>query len=97
MAAQVGIADYKDLINKELVSIRDKMSTIVLDYKKLISTEAVENRESEEFEKYSKQYTNDISTLTQLREYSQSIADFCNNALFMISKDAIIKHVYNYD
>ena len=97
MSAQVGMVDYKDLINKELVSIRDTMSTIVLDYKKLINTEAINNRESEEFEKYSRQYTEDIATLTQLRQYSQEIADFCNKTLFMISKDAIVKHVYEYD
>ena len=97
MGAQVGIVNYKDLINKELVSIRDAMSTVVLDYKKLTNSESIENRESEEYERYSTQYVEDVITLKQLRKYSQEIADFCNNALFMISKDAIAKHIYNYD
>ncbi len=91
------IVEYKDLINKELLSIKDAMNTIVLDYKKLVNSEAIDNRESEDYVKYSSQYNDDIKILSQLRQYSQEIADFCNKALFLISKDAIVKHVYDYD
>ena len=97
METENRIVDYKDLINKELLSLKDAMNIVVLDYKKLISSDAIDNRESEDYVKYSSQYNNDIKTLSQLRQYSQEIADFCNKALFLISKDAIVKHVYNYD
>ena len=93
----VANVDYKDLVNKELFTLRDNMNTLVLDYKKMTSEEAVNNRESEEYEKYIKQYTEDINILTQMRKFAQDIADYCNKTLFAITKDAISKHVYDFD
>ena len=88
---------YKDLINKELLKLKEAMDFVVFDYKKITSDEAINNRESEDYNKYINQYALDFQLLSQLREYSQNIADLCNKLMFKISKDALEKHLYEYD
>ena len=98
MNNQLGITKYKDLMNKELLTdMKNNVKELVLRYNMLAAEESVNNRESELFEKYTSQYSDDMDTLSLIRQYAQNLVDLCNQANFLISKRSIMKHVYEWD
>ena len=67
MSAQVGIPHYKDLINKEKIhELKELINKICLIYAKLSSKDAMDNRESQEYDKYTSQYSVDLMNLKSL-------------------------------
>lgn len=97
MNNQLGIPKYKDLMNKELLAdLKNNVKELSIRYNMLAAEESVNNRESELFEKYTNQYSNDMDTLSLIRQYAQNIVDICNQANFLISKRSIMKHVYEW-
>ena len=98
MNNQLGITKYKDLMNKELLTdMKNNVKELVLRYNMLAAEESINNRESELFEKYTSQYSDDMDTLSLIRQYAQNLVDLCNQANFLISKRSIMKHVYEWD
>lgn len=98
MSAQVGIPNYKDLINSaELASLKEKINLIALNYAKMASNEAIENRENESFDVYTAQYTQDLIYLKNICSAAQELVNKCNDTLFDISCKAIGHHVYFYE
>lgn len=85
-------------MNKELLTdMKNNVKELVLRYNMLAAEESVNNRESELFEKYTSQYSDDMDTLSLIRQYAQNLVDLCNQANFLISKRSIMKHVYEWD
>lgn len=98
MNNQLGIVKYKDILNKEIMTnMKNNVKELMLRYNMLAAEESVENRESEIFEKYIIQYSDDMSSLSLIRQYAQNIVDLCNQANFLISKRSIQNHVYDWD
>ena len=96
MSAQVGIPKYKDLLNNtEIAKLKDLIDTICIDYSKLVSKEAVENRESDKCEEYSKQFSIDIIHLQDMVDGAQKLVNQINNDLFIISTRSISNRLYN--
>ena len=93
MSAQIGIPKYKDIINDEyLKTIKNKINQICLLYGKLSNDKVVENRESDDFEKYSSQYYDDLYNIQSLINYSQDLINDLNHCSFAISTRAIKEH-----
>lgn len=85
-------------MNKELLTdMKNNVKELVLRYNMLAAEESINNRESELFEKYTSQYSDDMDTLSLIRQYAQNLVDLCNQASFLISKRSIMKHVYEWD
>lgn len=85
-------------MNKELLTdMKNNVKELVLRYNMLAAEESINNRESELFEKYTSQYSDDMDTLSLIRQYAQNLVDLCNQANFLISKRSIMKHVYEWD
>lgn len=85
-------------MNKELLAdMKNNVKELVLRYNMLAAEESINNRESELFEKYTSQYSDDMDTLSLIRQYAQNLVDLCNQANFLISKRSIMKHVYEWD
>ena len=92
MSGQIGIAHYKDNFDKEnIVELNNLMTELAMNYSKLINKEAVENRESDLFEKYAGQYSKDITNLRKVRDLCRDISDFCTDILFDISYKAVFE------
>ena len=60
------------------------------------SDKAIENRESDVFEQYVTQYTQDMQNIDFIRQYAQNIVNMCNEMSFILSKRAIQYHVYEF-
>ena len=98
MSAQVGIPKYKDLLNKtKLADMTNNVRTLNVRYNMLTAEKAVENRESELFEQYTKQYQEDMQNIDFIRQYAQNLVNICNEMSFILSKRAIQYHVYEFD
>lgn len=98
MSAQVGIPQYKDLINSsKILPIKDCLNIIALNYSKLTSKEAIDRRESECFEDYTDQYDHDIMYLCNICKSAQDLVNKCNETLYTINKDAMLHHIYFYE
>jgi len=98
MSAQVGIPNYKDLVNiQKLTELKNAVNTICLNFSKFASAEAIANRESELFENYTNQYNNDMIYLRNICDKAQTLVNECNEALYLISTSAVLHHIYNYN
>jgi len=96
MSAQVGIPKYKDLLNNiEIVKLKELIDTICIDYSKLVSKEAVDNRESDKYETYIKQFSVDIIHLKDMVDGAQKLVNKINEDLFMISTRSVNNRLYN--
>lgn len=97
MSAQVGIPNYKDLINKaKLQAIYEKINNICLNYAKLASDDAINNREAEGYETYSNQYSLDLGYLKQICYQAQELVNACNDTMFLINDGAVIHHLRTF-
>lgn len=98
MSGQVGIPKYKDLINRsKLEDMNNNVRSLNLRYNMFTSNKAIENRESELFEQYSSQYSEDMQNIDFIRQYAQNLVNMCNEINLIISKRAIQYHVYEFD
>lgn len=96
--AQIGITKYRDLLNKtKLQKLKDEIQDVNIEYKKIANDLAVENRESEIFEQYIKQYSSDLQSLINMRKHAAEILRLCDEMTFIISRRSIQQHVYNWD
>lgn len=94
---QVGIPQYRDFFNNvKLAKIKDLINVICLNYSKVASSEAVQNREADEYSIYTKQYVHDINNLKEIILKAQELVNDCNESLFLISSASIQNHVYNF-
>ena len=94
MSAQVGIPQYKDLINREkLENIKKEISNLCMQYGKLASNENVNNRESDDYYVYSKQYTNDLNSLHALCLHTQKLYKELLDTMYIISVRSIDDHM----
>lgn len=93
--SQIGIPKYRDLLNKiELNKLKDLLNIICIDYANLTSNESVENRESDSYETYTKQYSVDMIKLKDMGLRSQELINEINNILFIISTRSIPAKIY---
>lgn len=98
MSSQIGVVNYKDLINNIILNkLKESVNNLLLSYKNLSSDSSVEKRESELYNDYINQYDKDNTSLSLLRKNAQDIVDYCNNALYTLTKRAIEHHIYEYD
>lgn len=97
MAEQVGVGNYKDLINNlKLANIKDQVNNLCLNYSKLASSDAVNNRENEGYEIYSSQYSLDLMYLREMCIAAQKIINECNDTMFLINNEAISHHLHSF-
>ena len=95
--SKVGIPEYQDLFNsKKLLKIKDLINIICLAYSKVASSEAVQNREDDDYNIYSKQYIHDLNNLKEIILTAQDLINDCNESLYLISSASIQNHVYNF-
>ena len=98
MSAQVGITTYKDLLNKKNISkLNEAIQGVCINFKKLANDTAIENRESDKYEEYVPQYTKDLQSIVDLRNYASIILNLCDEINFNISRRSIEQHIYNWD
>lgn len=97
MSAQVGIPQYRDLVNStKLAPLKDSINVIALNYSKLVSKEAIDRREAESFEQYTEQYDHDMMYLYNICRAAQDLVNKCNDTLYTINKEAMLHHIYFY-
>lgn len=97
MSGQVGVPKYKDLLNnKKLSDMKNNLHSLNLRFNMVASDKAIENRESDVFEQYVTQYTQDMQNIDFIRQYAQNIVNMCNEMSFILSKRAIQYHVYEF-
>ena len=93
MSAQVGIPQYKDLINTEKIhELKELINKICLIYTKLGNKDALEHRESQDYDVYTSQYSIDMMNLKSLCKYAQELVEQCNDTMFLIADRAIAFH-----
>ena len=93
MSAQVGIPHYKDLVNKEKIhEFKELINKICLIYAKLSSKDALDNRDSQEYDKYTSQYSVDMMNLKTMCKYAQDLVEECNDTMFLIADRGIAYH-----
>lgn len=78
---------YKDIVNFSIINkIKQYMNDACIVYNNLIKKDKVKNRESEYYEIYTKQYTDDLNSLITLRNNCQNVVDLCNKTILNINK-----------
>lgn len=93
MSAQVGIPYYKDIVNTTKINeFKEVINKICLIYTKLGSKDACENRESQEYDRYTTQYSVDMMNLKTLCKYAQELVEQCNDTMFLIADRGISYH-----
>ena len=86
--SQIGIPKYKDLINKvELKKVQDLVNAICIDYANLTNNEAVNNREDNSFEVYTKQFEVDLVRLKDMALRSQELVNKINDIIIATVND----------
>lgn len=94
--SQIGIPKYKDLINKvELKKVQDLVNAICIDYANLTNNEAVNNREDNSFEVYTKQFEVDLVRLKDMALRSQELVNKINDILYIISTRECLSKLYS--
>jgi len=94
MSAQIGIPNYKDEINsKKLNEIKEYLNALCIDYSKLSSSEAINNRESDKYDEYVYQYEHDIVVLKDIISLIQKLQNSVNDSLFTISTRSVYSHL----
>ena len=68
-----------------------------MTYSKLVNKEAIDNRESDLYDKYAAQYYHDIKNLRAVRELCTKLSDECTDIIFDISFKAIRRKVLTKD
>ena len=97
MSAELGVTNYKDLVNSnKLHLLKDKIHYICLNFAKMASQEAVENREADGFETYSEQYGLDLMYLKEICKNAQDLINECNDTMFLISEEAMLNRLRTY-
>ncbi len=95
MGNQIGIPEYKEFINAEKLSeLKKSVNGLCLNFAGIASTDAINNRESDKFELYSKQYNSDLMKFQNMIYYAQTIVNEINNIMLNISTNAIQQKFY---
>ena len=78
---------YKDIINFSLINkLKKYMNDACIIYNTLLRKEKINNRESEFYEVYTKQYSDDMNDLVTLRNRCQEIVDLCNKTILNMNR-----------
>lgn len=95
--SQLGIPHYRDLLNKyKLHKLKDEVNMLALSCARLCASDAVENRENEEFPVYMKQYNMDMTNLREIVKNAQRVVNECNEIQYLIVNEAVSHHIYNF-
>lgn len=97
---------YKDIINFSLINkLKKCMNDACIIYNTLLRKEKINNRESEFYEVYTKQYSDDMNDLVTLRNRCQEIVDLCNKTIlnmntyhikqYYIDKEELSEYEFN--
>lgn len=94
--SKIGIPPYNDQMNEtELNELKKMINLICLHFTKIASKEACDNRNSELFDDYAKQYAIDLNACEDMVLWSQKLINKLNDIMFTISIRKVDDRLYD--